>query len=131
MANTPFLNLVKPTDTDQALITDINNNSDKIDTGVSTLSEQITQYVKYIDITLPQKTVSAGSNETWSAVDISSNIPTGYTAIGVVPRYSGSSGNCVFTMANVSSNKIDANVANISGSSQTPAPHVAIICIKE
>lgn len=41
MANTPFLNLVKPTDTDQALITDINNNSDKIDTGVSTLSEQI------------------------------------------------------------------------------------------
>lgn len=44
MANTPFLNLVKPTDTDQALITDINNNSDKIDTGVSTLSEQIATY---------------------------------------------------------------------------------------
>ena len=44
MANTPFLNLVKPTDTDQALITDINNNSDKIDTGVSTLSEQIQHY---------------------------------------------------------------------------------------
>lgn len=48
MANTPFLNLVKPTDTDQALITDINNNSDKIDTGVSTLSEQITtKYAKF------------------------------------------------------------------------------------
>ena len=54
MANTPFLNLVKPTDTDQALITDINNNSDKIDTGVSTLSEQIAKKMEY-------DTISSGS----------------------------------------------------------------------
>lgn len=41
MANTPFLNLFKPTDLDQALVTDINSNMDKIDAGVSTLSDQI------------------------------------------------------------------------------------------
>ena len=41
MANTPFLDLVKPAGTDRALVSVINSNSDKIDTGVSTLSEQI------------------------------------------------------------------------------------------
>ena len=41
MANTPFLDLVKPAGTDRALVSVINSNSDKIDGGVSTLSEQI------------------------------------------------------------------------------------------
>ena len=40
MANTPFLDLVKPAGTDRALVSVINSNSDKIDGGVSTLSEQ-------------------------------------------------------------------------------------------
>ena len=44
MANTPFLDLVKPAGTDHALVSVINSNSDKIDTGVSTLSEQIGIY---------------------------------------------------------------------------------------
>lgn len=41
MANTPFLDLVKPAGTDRALVSVINSNSDKIDGGVSTLSEQL------------------------------------------------------------------------------------------
>lgn len=41
MANTPFLDLVKPAGTDKALVSVINSNSDKIDGGVSTLSDQI------------------------------------------------------------------------------------------
>ena len=45
MANTPFLDLVKPAGTDRALVSVINSNSDKIDTGVSTLSEQTGTYV--------------------------------------------------------------------------------------
>ena len=44
MANTPFLDLVKPAGTDKALVSVINSNSDKIDTGVSTLSDQIGQF---------------------------------------------------------------------------------------
>ncbi|MBO7408170.1 MAG: hypothetical protein J6V14_11150 [Clostridia bacterium] len=44
MANTPFLDLVKPAGTDKALVSVINSNSDKIDTGVSTLSDQIGAY---------------------------------------------------------------------------------------
>ena len=45
MANTPFLDLVKPAGTDRALVSVINSNSDKIDTGVSTLSEQKANFV--------------------------------------------------------------------------------------
>ena len=44
MANTPFLDLVKPAGTDRALVSVINSNSDKIDGGVSTISEQIQHY---------------------------------------------------------------------------------------
>lgn len=51
MANTPFLNLVKPADTDQALVSVINSNSDKIDEGYGALSDKIEtdtgyQYIK-------------------------------------------------------------------------------------
>lgn len=45
MANTPFLDLVKPAGTDHALVSVINSNSDKIDGGVSTLSEQIAKKI--------------------------------------------------------------------------------------
>lgn len=41
MANTPNLDLVKPAGTDHALVSVINSNSDKIDGGFGTLSEQI------------------------------------------------------------------------------------------
>ena len=41
MANTPNLDLVKPAGTDHALVSVINSNSDKIDAGYGTLSEQI------------------------------------------------------------------------------------------
>ena len=44
MANTPNLNLVKPGLDDDALITDINNNMDKIDTGFGSLSDQVGKY---------------------------------------------------------------------------------------
>lgn len=44
MANTPNLDLVKPAGTDHALVSVINSNSDKIDGGFGTLSEQIATY---------------------------------------------------------------------------------------
>lgn len=45
MANTPNLDLVKPAGTDQALISVLNSNSDKIDAGFGSLSDQITTSV--------------------------------------------------------------------------------------
>ena len=42
MANTPNLDLVKPAGTDKALVSVINSNSDKIDAGFGSLSDQIT-----------------------------------------------------------------------------------------
>ena len=51
MANTPFLDLVKPAGTDRALVSVINSNSDKIDGGVSTLSEQIGTKAKFLNLT--------------------------------------------------------------------------------
>lgn len=60
MANTSFLDLVKPAGTDKALVSVINSNSDKIDNGVSTLSEQMVHTKKFVsgtiscgEITLP------------------------------------------------------------------------------
>lgn len=41
MANTPNLDLVKPAGTDKALVSVINSNSDKIDAGFGSLSDQI------------------------------------------------------------------------------------------
>ena len=93
MANTPFLNLVKPTDTDQALITDINNNSDKIDTGVSTLSEQC---AKFNNLSNPMVTcttnaeienavanqVAAMDNNTSALIYINANVSGLYLAGG-------------------------------------------------
>lgn len=58
MANTPFLDLVKPAGTDRALVSVINSNSDKIDTGVSTLSEQI----EYTAITSGSMNSYTGNN---------------------------------------------------------------------
>ena len=52
MANTPFLDLVKPAGTDRALVSVINSNSDKIDGGVSTISEQIGNVNKWIQSAL-------------------------------------------------------------------------------
>ena len=50
MANTPFLDQVKPAGTDKALVSVINSNSDKIDTGVSTLSDQIGSMKGKVDL---------------------------------------------------------------------------------
>lgn len=51
MANTPNLDLVKPAGTDHALVSVINSNSDKIDAGVGTLSEQIGTKTKFLNLT--------------------------------------------------------------------------------
>ena len=63
MANTPNLDLVKPAGTDQALISVLNSNSDKIDAGFGSLNSKIdalyTQGVK-----LFEGQISAGSNIT-------------------------------------------------------------------
>lgn len=91
MANTPFLNLVKPTDNDQALITDINNNSDKIDAGVSSLSDQITMLKIY--------TLSSGQELLTVARD--TNICPINTIRWINPRNGSVSGATQFGIAHV------------------------------
>ena len=86
MANTPFLDLVKPAGTDRALVSVINSNSDKIDTGVSTLSEQIT-YIKLTSAT-DFNTLTVGSNKKakhyrGENIGNNTNIPSGFAGSNI------------------------------------------------
>ena len=66
MANTPNLDLVKPAGTDQALISVINSNSDKIDTGFGSLSDQIGTLNSKITNGTLLKTVTADGTKTYA-----------------------------------------------------------------
>lgn len=66
MANTSFLDLVKPAGTDKALVSVINSNSDKIDSGVSTLSEHFTSKTNKMFQYIDEKYVSANGTFTFS-----------------------------------------------------------------
>ena len=84
MANTPFLDLVKPAGTDHALVSVINSNSDKIDGGVSTLSEHLVTFVnaKIKAVTL-EKTVNSG----YFTIDVESEFGSGYIPCMVMTVY--------------------------------------------
>ena len=99
--------------------------------GLNALNSKLNDYVRIVSFTGANTgSIAAGATKSFTDVNVSNAIPSGYKMIGVYPGHTGDDGFVVYSCAVVTATTINYAIRNCASTADSGTPEIRLIVIK-